>query len=301
MNLKQLETFVTIVRLGSFSAAARHLNATQSTVSARIQELEQALGVLLFDRATRRPYLTAKGRELVAYAERALDLVGEIKLKVGSEQELSGIVRMGVPELVAVTWLPAFAAMVRKRFPKLVLQLEVALNPDLIARLHDGQSDIAIVAETGAGLPFRSRHLGSVQFAWMASGAMNLPHKVWTPQELSELPMIYQGPESATRKVMRQWLGSQIDHEPNSICNSMGGIASLTMAGIGIGFLALPFYADHVASGKLQKLETSPASPRMAFSALYPERESMPMMEVFADLAAQASTFDFEEPGDCQG
>jgi DNA-binding transcriptional LysR family regulator len=295
VNLKQLETFVTIVRLGSFSAAARHLNATQSTVSARIQELEQALGVPLFDRATRRPFLTAKGRELVAYAERALDLVAEIKLKVGSEQELTGIVRMGVPELVAVTWLPAFVAMVRARFPKLTLQLEVALNPELINRLHEGQSDIAIIVETGAELAFKSRYLGSVQFAWMASRALNLPDKVWTPQELSELPMIYQGTESATRQLMRQWLGSQIDHEPYSICNSMGGIASLTMAGVGVGFLALPFYADDLAAGKLQKLKTDPESPRMVFSAIYAERQSMPMMEVFADLAAQASTFDFQD------
>jgi DNA-binding transcriptional LysR family regulator len=74
MNRKQLETFETIVRLGSFAAAAAKLNATQSTVSARIQELEESLGVQLFDRAQRKANLTTKGRELVSYAQTAIDL-----------------------------------------------------------------------------------------------------------------------------------------------------------------------------------------------------------------------------------
>ena len=73
MNRKQLETFETIVRLGSFAAAAAKLNATQSTVSARIQELEESLCVQLFDRAQRKANLTTKGRELVSYAQTAID------------------------------------------------------------------------------------------------------------------------------------------------------------------------------------------------------------------------------------
>lgn len=53
MNLKQLEAFLAISRHGGFIEAAERLNLTQSTVSARIKELEQDLGVLLFDRSRR--------------------------------------------------------------------------------------------------------------------------------------------------------------------------------------------------------------------------------------------------------
>ncbi|HWW49380.1 MAG TPA: LysR family transcriptional regulator [Xanthobacteraceae bacterium] len=292
MNIRQLETFVSIVRLGSFSAAAESLNATQSTVSARIQELEQTLGVLLFDRGTRRPQLTAKGRELIAYADRAVELFAEIKYKVGAAEELSGVVRMGVAELIAVTWLPDLVAAMRQRFPRLVLQLEVDLNPDLFAKLNEGKLDIAMVAGPVSGMPYEARDVGSVQFAWMASGALDLPAKVWTPEDLAELPMIYQGTESYTRQLMRKWLGSNNDHEPHSICNSMGGIASLATAGVGVGFLPLQFYADHLASGKLQKLETDPPPPQMRFAVIYPARQNLPVMELLADLAAEVSTFD---------
>ena len=53
MNLKQIETFYWAAKLGSFTAAAERLSATQSTVSMRIQELERDFGVALFDRRLR--------------------------------------------------------------------------------------------------------------------------------------------------------------------------------------------------------------------------------------------------------
>jgi len=58
MNIKQIETFVRIVELGSFSAAAEALYASQSTVSARIKDLERYLGAELFDRSFHRAQLT---------------------------------------------------------------------------------------------------------------------------------------------------------------------------------------------------------------------------------------------------
>jgi DNA-binding transcriptional LysR family regulator len=63
MNLRQVETFYWAAKLGSFSAAAERMNATQSTVSMRIQEIERDLGVALFDRVQRTARLTPKGRE----------------------------------------------------------------------------------------------------------------------------------------------------------------------------------------------------------------------------------------------
>lgn len=293
MNLRQLETFVAIVRCGSFSKAADLLNSTQSTVSARIQELEQDLGVALFDRATRRPLLTEKGRELIAYAERAIDLMSDIRLKVGNSREYSGVVRIGIPEIVAVTWLPDFVATVRARYPKLVLQLEVALNPHLISALGSGGLDIAIIAGSGAELPFAWRDLGVVRFAWMASGNVKLPSRIWTPRDLAELPMIHQGSDSATRQLMRSWLGGQFDREPHSICNSMGAIASLAAAGVGIGFLPLDYHADRIASGNLQVLQTDPIVPCLPFSIVYPSRQNASIAQKLAELAVQSSSFEF--------
>lgn len=76
IELRNLETFVWIARLGSFRAAADRLNAAQSTLSARIDKLERQLGVPLFLRSGRRVTLSAKGRQLLDHAEQLLALHG---------------------------------------------------------------------------------------------------------------------------------------------------------------------------------------------------------------------------------
>lgn len=151
VNFRQIETFVTIARLGSFRAAAEHLNSTQSTISVRMLELEQALGVVLFDRAARGASLTPKGRELIDKAEKVLALVGEMRLGAVGE-EVSGVVRLGVTEVVAVTWLPRMVSNLRESFPKLTLEIEVALTTRLLAKLTSGEVDAAIVAKVGTDL-----------------------------------------------------------------------------------------------------------------------------------------------------
>lgn len=70
MNLRKLETFYWAAKLGSFTAASQRLNATQSTVSMRIQELEREFDVQLFDRSRRNARVTEIGREIIYYAER---------------------------------------------------------------------------------------------------------------------------------------------------------------------------------------------------------------------------------------
>jgi DNA-binding transcriptional LysR family regulator len=93
MNLKQLEAFYWIARLGSFHAAARHLKMRQPSVSARVRELERHLGIALFDRSGRSVRLTTKGRELLSYADQMLQLAGEVEQRVGSRAAPTGRVR----------------------------------------------------------------------------------------------------------------------------------------------------------------------------------------------------------------
>src|SRR3546814_8109277 len=82
--------------------------STQSTVSMRISELEHRFGVALFDRAHRKVRLTSRGEELLGYTERLLQLTSEIQERIARPEMVSGMVRIGVAEVVAQTWLAAF-------------------------------------------------------------------------------------------------------------------------------------------------------------------------------------------------
>jgi DNA-binding transcriptional LysR family regulator len=78
LTLAQLAAFERIVRLGSFHAAAQHIGLTQPSISQRIHELEDILGVQLFVRRGPKISVTAEGTALIAYADRMLQTAQEL-------------------------------------------------------------------------------------------------------------------------------------------------------------------------------------------------------------------------------
>src|SRR5438552_2771515 len=125
LNLKQLETFSWVARLGSFQAAASRLNATQPAISIRVRELERLLGVELFDRTARGARLTLKGRELLDQAERLLAAAAEVQYRIADKATIRGVVRLGVVDVVALTWLPQFIFRLERVYPGIRVDLVV--------------------------------------------------------------------------------------------------------------------------------------------------------------------------------
>ena len=76
MEIRNIETFVSAVETGSFSAAADVLGYTQSTVTVHVRQLEDEFGVLLFERIGKHVHLTEEGRRFYSYA---LDILNEVK------------------------------------------------------------------------------------------------------------------------------------------------------------------------------------------------------------------------------
>lgn len=294
MNIKQLETFLEIARCGSFTAAADRLNATTSTLSARIQELEQDLGVTLFDRSQRRIRLTTKGRELQIYAERAITACAEIRMRVGSGDALSGLVRLGVAELVAVTWLPAFVDLIHRSYPRLTLELQVSLTADLQHLMSNGEIDVALMPGTRFDAHFATRSLGHVRFAWMAGRALDLPERRIEPADFRSVRVLSLGKNSFHHRTVEHWLRERGD-EPRAVdlCNSMGAVASLTQAGVGVSLLPIQCYQAEIASGELRVLETCPEGPNVEFFSVYSTDTTTSMPRLVADIAKRVSTFNF--------
>ena len=190
MNLKQIETFYWAARLGSFTAAAVRLHATQSTVSMRIHELERSLGVQLFDRSLRSAKLTARGRDLLSYAERLIMLTEELRERIAAEDSRVGLVRLGVAEVVSLTWLPAFVKTVHQRHPQVTLELDEALTVDLVDRLRAGKLDIVFAPGNPRELNLVGYALGMVDFRWMANSEFEAPDETMTPRAMAEYPVV---------------------------------------------------------------------------------------------------------------
>ena len=95
MDINQARTFLAIVAHGSFLEAAQQLNLTQSTVSARIQRLEEELGTCLFRRNRSGASLTQSGRRFLDYAKRLVITADQARIEVGLPERYRAGIRIG--------------------------------------------------------------------------------------------------------------------------------------------------------------------------------------------------------------
>ena len=172
-SLDQLRTFLCVVETGSFSAAARRLNRRQSVVSYTIAKLEDELGgLLLFDRATRRPTLTEAGRAMLSEARKVSHGADGLKaraagLLAGLEPELSVSVDVMLPRTRLVATLVAF----REAFPTVSLRLSIeAIGRRGAARPRRGLRGRRQLAAHAAAIDgIEQRPLGSVKMLPVAA------------------------------------------------------------------------------------------------------------------------------------
>lgn len=293
MTLKHLETLYWVCRLGSFTAAAERLHTTQSAISMRIRDLEEALGQELFDRTARAARLTAKGQELVGYAERAMELMAEIKARIGDPTIVSGIVRVGVTEYVALTWLPDLVRELNARYPRVTLEMNVDLTLSLLEKLRGGEIDLAMLPGPIAQTGLRNISLGFVEFAWMASPALKIPDRSLTPRDLDNWPILTLSKTSNLYAQLERWFEeSGAVGRRTDTCNSLSVLASWTISGLGIGYLPVAHFARDIRAGRLRVIDVTPKLPDLEYVAALDRRHPQQLAQSVAELAVAVSNFE---------
>jgi DNA-binding transcriptional LysR family regulator len=290
MQLKQIETFFWAARLGSFARAARHLNATTSSVSMRIQELEKRLGVVLFDRANRKTWLTSDGLYLLPLAEQLLAASDRIFKPTSDGDGLSGYVRLGVAEVVAVSYLPSFLAEFRTRFPGIRLEIEVALSHVLEDKLDVGTLDAALAPCQLSPSRFDHIPLSSEDFRWMCSPNLtSIPAEV-TPAEFMDLPLIVTSREQLLRGSILRWINeNQVTFRNPTICNTFTIAGKMALAGIGCAFLPMRVYAENIRRRQLRIVECRPPIGRLEHFVIRPIGELDPVLDAVENVALLAA------------
>lgn len=145
-----LRSFVAIAESGSFTAAARRVNRTQSAVSMQIKRLEESLRRELFSRDGRGVALTADGEVLLDHARRILRLHREA-LAAFDDDALAGEVTFGSPDDYASTFLPRILARFGETHPKVQVNLVCRSSAELLGCLADGTVDLALITQGVGG------------------------------------------------------------------------------------------------------------------------------------------------------
>jgi DNA-binding transcriptional LysR family regulator len=145
MDIDQARTFLAIAAHGSFLEAARRLHVTQSTVSARIQNLEADLGVRLFVRNRAGASLTPAGRRFLRHAKTLVLTVEQARHDVGLPSRYRASIRVGGRIALWDGFLPRWVGWMRHAAPDVSIHSEIGFEEDLMRRLVEGTLDIGLM------------------------------------------------------------------------------------------------------------------------------------------------------------
>jgi LysR family hydrogen peroxide-inducible transcriptional activator len=148
LSLRDLEYAVAVAEERHFGRAAERCNVSQPALSAQIRKLEEALGVVLFERTSRRVLPTERGQAIVRQARHVLNEAQQLLLmaREGEKTPLSGSFALGAIQTLGPYFFPLVLRPLRTGFPRLSLQLSEGHTAELIAGLRDGRIDAALLS-----------------------------------------------------------------------------------------------------------------------------------------------------------
>ena len=216
INLRQLRAFVSIGRLGSFTKAAEALHATQPALSAQIRELEEALGVKLFDRSTRSVTLTQAGEDLMPSVDTVLtDLSSVVARARDVARRNTGRVTVAALPSLAATVIPDVIARMRKAHPGIVVVVRDALAERAVALLRADEADLALTSAPPADRELTFTPLFKDRMVAVLPRAHQLARsKRVRLADLLDVPLVLMDRESSVRRTV------------DNACASIGRLAT---------------------------------------------------------------------------
>jgi len=150
IKLRQLQAFVSVYRLGSLTRAAGQLHITQPAASVAIRQLEESIGMRLFDRTTRSLRPTAAAHEAITRAERILRELTELERGFDDvARRRHGRLELGASPAVASSLVPAALVEFRERFPAVAVKLHDLAPEDLIGAVANETVELSIGTPPG--------------------------------------------------------------------------------------------------------------------------------------------------------
>jgi DNA-binding transcriptional LysR family regulator len=254
-DLKCLETFVWVARLGGFRAAAGQLHTTQPSISARIDQLECHFGVVLFGPPQRRTTLTREGTVLLEYAERILSIMTEARAVVSRADAVRGVLRLGVAETLVHSLMPRLIAVINANYPELVVDMVVDTTNILAEQLLRGQIDVSMQVGPVADPRAVNQRLCHLPLGWVASPKLQLGEGQLTLARLVKWPIIsFSHSSPLAEEIKRALVGDGSEQV------RLWGSASLTIMirmaldGMGSCILPLALVQEELAQGRLRSL-----------------------------------------------
>jgi DNA-binding transcriptional LysR family regulator len=257
LNLRQLQTFVTVARLNSFTRAAQLLRLSQPALTKQVRQLEETLGVRLFDRNTRRVELTRIGKELAPVINQLLQ---EIEAVVVNTKELAaqtrGVVRIAALPSVSSMLLPKAIARFKERYPgiSVVLKDVIAQRIVMLVKTEEVDFGIGILNVSDSEVQYSPLLTDRMIVVFQPGSALERKKQIGL-KDLVGLPLVLMDPGTSVRKLVDQAFEAigQIAR-PAFEATYMSTAAGMVKAGLGVTILPL----SAIEMGELTGLRVRP-------------------------------------------
>jgi len=275
MRIRNLSTFIKVARLGSFRAASAQLHVSQPAISARINILEDELGVSLFRRGKNGTQLTEKGKKMLVYAEKLIAISQEMKIDAGFKQQQKGSFKVGIADTLAHLWLSPLLKQWQQQHPQISFELTSDVTPVLIQQLEKHPNNYELV----------SQPLCCYKQIWVASANMAEIPKSLAISEMAKYPILSFPRDTAPWHYLQQLFKTE---ETDTVIHTASSVASLIMLveqGLGIALVPQILVRSQLEQGSLRELcgEIEPLT--LDFCCSWRQDEQSLLPAILADSA----------------
>ncbi len=240
LTLRQLKVFESVARHLNYTRAAEELHLTQPAVSMQVKQLEESLGVALFEQLGKRIHLTETGQEVLTYARSINQQLDELETELNRIKGLSGgKLRISVAT-TANYFIPTLLGTFSRRYPDVTVTLDVTNRETLLRQLSENTVDLVIMGQPPAEADVEAVAFMDNPLVVVAPPDHSLAGRKKIPlARLQEETFLVREPGSGTRIAMERFFNERGMHLNTGMeVGSNEAIKQSVQAGLGLGLLS---------------------------------------------------------------
>lgn len=256
MTIRHIRVFLAVCEAGcSMTRAAEILHMTQPAVSLAVAELESYYDIKLFDRISRRLYLSEAGEKMREYAEAVVLMFDDMEKTVREWGE-KGEIRVGASISIGSKLLPAYTAVYKKIRPETKVSVKINRSDILEEALLKNEIDFALIEGIVHDRGLVSEDFMEDSLALIASVELYKNGAVLKPEEFLASDILLREHGSGTREVFESALSAASYPLPEPVWESLSTAALIHAASAGLGIAVVPrrMVADNIQNGEVSEI-----------------------------------------------
>lgn len=278
MQIELLDTFLDLAETRSYHRTAERLGITQSTVSARVAALEQAVGSRLFDRSRAGTTLTPEGKRFEPHARALRHEWNEARRRIQIPQGASQLLRLGIQNDLAALYLGDWVAEFRAALPETAFYIEPDYSNQMCADLLTGILDFAVMFSPKPHPDLHFESVGEVTYRMISTETARMA-------EISPDRFVFAHFSPAFEEMHRQ-LTPGLIRSPVSVGQS-GSVVSLLLAMGGSGYVLEKTANELVAGGRFMAVTDAPELRQPVFTAVHIRHRTQGLHRRLTQLVAR--------------